>query len=315
MFDGMNILCFASCYAAALVAEIWAVARRRTKRRWTTLVLACVGVVAHTLHLGYRASVADASPLSSPYDWYLLAAWVLAVLFLGLALYFPKSAMGLFVLPPVLALSGAAWLADQQPFAIERAHRFWGGVHGTFLLLGTVTVLVGFIAGVMYLVQSYRLKHKVLSSQGFRLPSLEWLERINSRSLAMSVLLIGVGFGSGVILNEIKHESDAGYLPWTDPVVLSLAAMLVWLIGAELFRLGYRPARGGRKVAYLTVASFVFLAISLASMLLVETEHRPAKRGETNSAVRRPKQNDPRRVTLARFGDVKSDAIGQGGTP
>ncbi len=283
MLDGVNIFWFATCYTAALVVEIWGVMRGRGLHRWFTLALAALGLVAHTFYLFHRATEAQAALLSSPYDWCLLAAWVLAALYIGLALYSPKASMGLFVLPPVLALVGAAMLADQQPFATERAHRFWGNVHGTFLLLGTVTVLVGFVAGLMYLVQSYRLKHKLLPTKGFRLPSLEWLERINSRSLALSVLLIGVGFGSGVILNRIKNANNAGYLPWSDPVVLSLAAMLAWLVAVELFRLGYRPARRGRKVAYLTVATFLFLVITLSALLLVETEHGPTAPDGTRS--------------------------------
>jgi ABC-type uncharacterized transport system permease subunit len=55
--------------------------------------------------------------------------------------------------------------------------------------------------------------------------------------------------------------------------VLSLAAMLLWLVAAEVFRLVYPAARRGRKVAYLTLASFVFLVIALASLMLLDTVH------------------------------------------
>ena len=44
---------------------------------------------------------------------------------------------------------------------------------------------------------------------------------------------------------------------WSDPVVISLAVMFAWLVAAELFRAFYPAARRGRKVAYLTTASFV----------------------------------------------------------
>ena len=40
--------------------------------------------------------------------------------------------------------------------------------------------------------------------------------------------------------------------------------MLAWLLAAAVFNAVYRPARRGRKVAYLTIASFVFLVIALA---------------------------------------------------
>jgi hypothetical protein len=59
---------------------------------------------------------------------------------------------------------------------------------------------------------------------------------------------------------------------WRDPLVVSSSAMLAWLAAAALFNLTYRAARQGRKVAYLTVASFLFLALVLGT-LLVEAQH------------------------------------------
>jgi len=54
--------------------------------------------------------------------------------------------------------------------------------------------------------------------------------------------------------------------------------MLIWLIAAEAFRLIYPAARQGRKVAYLTLASFVFLVIALASFTLLDNVHGPNRR-------------------------------------
>jgi hypothetical protein len=49
--------------------------------------------------------------------------------------------------------------------------------------------------------------------------------------------------------------------------------MLLWLVAAEVFRWVYPAARRGRKVAYLTLASFGFLLIALASLMLMDTVH------------------------------------------
>ncbi|MEN1680282.1 MAG: hypothetical protein AAGJ46_11875 [Planctomycetota bacterium] len=58
-----------------------------------------------------------------------------------------------------------------------------------------------------------------------------------------------------------------GHGLWTDPAVISLSAMLGWLVLVELFRLLYPAARRGRKVAYLTTGSFVFLVITLVALV------------------------------------------------
>ena len=86
-------------------------------------------------------------PLSSNRDWYLLAAWVLAVVYLYLLCSRPRTPFGLVLLPLVLGLIGtAAWLAGPQPFAREPASKVWGVIHGTSLLLAIVAVLLGFAA-------------------------------------------------------------------------------------------------------------------------------------------------------------------------
>jgi hypothetical protein len=179
-------------------------------------------------------------------------------------------------------VAGAA-LADRAPIAPASASRAWGAVHGIFLLVGTVAVMVGCVAGLMYLVQARRLKHKLPPSEGFRMPSLERLAKINSRSIILSALLVGIGFLAGTILN-ITNRGQSGELPWSDPVIWSSGLMLAWLAAAAVFNATYRPARRGQKVAYLTIANFLFLAIALAVLLLVNTEHRARPDGAAGTA-------------------------------
>ncbi len=268
---GISVFCFAASYFVAWMLELTRLWFRSGVRGAIMLGFAAAGFLAQTLYLGYRASQAAAPPLSSSFDWYLLAAWMLAGAYLYLTYYYPRAAVGLYLWPLVLGLIGAAtWFADRRPVAQEPALRVWGMLHGIFLLLGTVTVMVGFVAGLMYLVQASRLKKKHPLTGGIQLPSLERLEHLNSRVVVASVLLIGVGFLAGIVLNLISHRSQ---MPWSDPVVWSSGLMLAWLVAAALFNALYKPARHGRKVAYLTVVSFFFLAISLTVFLVVDTQH------------------------------------------
>ena len=92
--------------------------------------------------------------------------------------------------------------------------------------------------------------------------------------------MLGVGVLSGMVLNLINVRDEAGRLPWNDPVVLSTWLMFFWLLAAVVLGALYRPARQGRKVAYLTLASFVFLAIMLAAGLLMHSRHWGRGEGE-----------------------------------
>jgi ABC-type uncharacterized transport system permease subunit len=276
MLARIEILCFAASYTVALLAELARLVRPEQRPDWARRIaigFGGAGLVAQTLYLAHRGQSA-VTPLSSAFDWYLVAAWSLVAIYLYLAIAHPRYPIGLFVLPLVLGLIGVAtFLADRQPFPSTQASQVWGAIHGGFLAAGTVAVMVGFVAGMMYLAQAYRLKRKLPPPRSFELPSLEWLGRTNGRAMVIAVLTLGIGVVSGVILNLVNHGKQVDQLPWTDPVVLSSTATVVWLTVATLFLVVYRPARQARKVAYLTLASFAFLLMALAIALLVDTQH------------------------------------------
>jgi ABC-type uncharacterized transport system permease subunit len=274
MLAGISITCFAASYLVALLLEVSRLFFRSGVRRAVTVGFVGAGLVAHTLYLAYRAATATGTPLSSEFDWYLVAAWCLAVVYLYLTLEHPQTAFGLFVLPLVLGLIGMAhFFSDPTPYAQTQAAKVWGTIHGAFLLLGTVAVAVGFAGGLMGLVQAYRLKRKLPPLQGLRLPSLEWLERTNIRATAFSVVMLAIGFFSGIVLNLVHHRLKVEELPWNDPIIWGSGLLLAWLVVAALFTVCYKPARQGRKVAYLTVASFVFLVLSIGIRVFLPTSH------------------------------------------
>ena len=294
MLSGISILCFAASYATALALEFSRLFFRSGVRGAILLAFAGAGLVAQTLFLAYRAQTTSAAPLSSEFDWYLVAAWALAAMYVYWTFTHPRTAVGLFALPLVLGLIAlAAFFAKRDPFPVSQASRAWGTLHGVFLLLGVITVLGGFVAGLMHLVHSYQLKHKLRPIQGLQFPSLEWLERVNTRAVFVAAAMLALGFASGVVLNLVNRRSDLpDSVPWTDPVVWSSGVLLAWQLAAAAFSVLYRPARQGRKVAYLTVASFVFLAIAMGVWLASPSSHAPAR----PAAARRAPNSEANRL-------------------
>ncbi len=290
MLSGITILCFTASYAVALAMEVTRLFFRMPVRFFLIIGFAVAGLFAHTVHLWHRTQTGLAAglPLSSWYDWGLLAAWILTALYLGWAIRRPNSPVGLFMLPVVLALIGLAYsLEKAQAFRRDQALQLWGLAHGVLLMLGVVVVSFGFVAGVMYLVQSYRLKHKLQPSSLLRLPSLEWLQEANKHMLVHSLLLILLGMGAGIVMNLIR-TAGKGFVPWTDPVVISSGVLVAWLLAATIFEWTYKPAQQGRKVAYLTVANFVFLAIVLTMLATGASQHAPKKEPAGAPAIGAP---------------------------
>src|SRR3954452_12617206 len=277
MFSHVHVVCFFTSYAIALALEVSRLFFRMPVRLIVMIGFAALGLVLHSAYLWHRAQTGS-MPLSSWHDWYLIAAWTIALAYVGLACSRPQTNVGLFLLPVALALIGVAQaFRNEAAFPRDRALQMWGIAHGLMLLLGTVAVSLGFAAGLMYLVQSWRLKHHVPPRLGLKLPSLEWLQAINKQSLLYSCGFIALGLIAGIILNAIEARGRGPALPWTDSIVVSSALLLVWLLSATIFEWLYKPAQQGRKVAYLTVASFLFLALVMAMLLVGGSQHgRPA---------------------------------------
>lgn len=273
MLSNVHIFCFAASYSVALLLEISRLFFRAPVRIIVAAGFTAAGLLAHTVFVVMRATPnpEQPPPLSSWFDWLLLLAWGVAAMYLFSVLRRPQAAMGIFMLPLVLLLIGVASLFSRvAPFPRDQALCVWGMIHGVALLAGAVAVMIGLVAGAMYLVQSYRLKHKLPPRQGLRLPSLEWLQSVNRRSLVASSCLLAAGLLAGVALNLVQRPVG---MPWTDPVVWTSGGLFLWLVAVLLFESLYKPARQGRKVAYLTLASFVFLGLVLCIVLFGPSQH------------------------------------------
>ena len=134
--SGISVFCFAASYTVALLLELTRMFFRSGVRGALMLGFAGAGFLAHTLFLAYRAVTASGSPLSSAFDWDLLGAWALVVVYLYLTWYHPKVSIGVFLLPLVLALLGLSQFADQQPFPQSRAGKCGEQYTGFFCCWG-----------------------------------------------------------------------------------------------------------------------------------------------------------------------------------
>ncbi len=158
----------------------------------------------------------------------LVVAAVIVIGDLVLRALLPAARYGgqLLFLPAVLSLIAFARLVrDLEPFTRTEAVEVWRNVHAVSMAAGSTAVLVGFLAGAMYLVQSWRLKrHRAGSS--LRLPTLETLGRLNRRCLVISTASVGLGLMSGVVMNLNRW----GHVSWTDRGVMLSLLLFVWLL-------------------------------------------------------------------------------------
>lgn len=309
MLAGVSELCFGASYAIALVLEILRLFLRVSVRSGVMFAIVMAGMIAHSAFLMYRLQQMAPNALLNWYLGCILLSWVVALHYLFVFALTRRPIAGLLLLPTSLTMIVLAHVFPQS----DEAVKVWNVVHGFSLAIGMASVVIGFMAGLLYLVQSYRLKHKVPVDSRAWLPSLERLQHINERCLLASVGLLGFGLVSGVLLN-LKRRGSEHAIPWSDPVVVASVVWLAWLLAVLLFHAFYRPARQGRKIAYMTIASFGFLGIVLSVMRWMPS-HQSLE--STTVAPAQASQNDVPRATAldvsALDSSARQAAIVQGG--
>ena len=253
--DGITRFCFAMSYAVAFGLELLQLAWPRPAQRLAAILFATAGLLAHSLFL-----LTQRPSLAIPYGSLLALAWVVASFGVVGMLHYRKLAWAVFVLPVALGLVLLTWAypaaaTDHNELLGER---FWGILHGTLLLLAAVGVSVGFVASVMYLVQSARLRAKTRPGSGVKLLNLERLGEMNRRAIVAAFPLLTLGLLVGVVLLSLRPAAD-----WAATKVLSTAAL--WVAFLVLFYLRVATAVSPRRLAWLTVAAFVLLVLTLAA--------------------------------------------------
>ena len=215
-FGRITVFCFAASYAVAVALELARQLRPQPALRGLALGFAAAGLVAHTIFISVNPL-----PLQTGFGSLMFLAWILAVFSLYGTIHHPRLAWGLFAWPVVLGLIVLAEVTEGPPprpsepawelFALE-GKQFWPIFHGALMLLAAVGVCVGFVASIMYLVQTHRLKTKQLPGRGPKLWSLERLEQMNRRAIILSfpLLTLGLLVAGWQMLTELRGRMPEG---------------------------------------------------------------------------------------------------------
>ena len=273
-----------------------------TRPRWRRLlvvVAAVAGIVAHTWYLGRRAGQAPVGAALQP-------ARLVSRRRVGAGRHLRRRSCS--------TTRARRWACSccrsrsasspprtgpaTEPLASFAAPRFWGRVHGVFLMLGTVAVLLGLRRRAD--VPRAKLPAQAQAPDRRPLPPAQpRMARTRQQPLARRRRRCWSRSASSPASSLALAQADAGGVPWTDPVVLSLSGMLSWLVAAEAFRLAYPAARRGRKVAYLTLAGFVFLVLTLATFSQHDDDAAAKREQRARVAQIRNQKSDIRNRAVA----------------
>jgi ABC-type transport system involved in cytochrome c biogenesis permease subunit len=250
-------------YVCALAAYAWHFAQRSAVvgRSATTLLVAAA--LSHTFVIGMQTMEFGHVPVAGATSAISTFVWLLALSYLYVEMTTDERAMGVFILPLLVALQTIPAL---RPGIEDRAAVLQGplfGVHVSSLLFAYASFALACVLGITYVLLFKEIKAKHLGFFYARLPSLQVLDRMNQRAIVIGWVFLTIG----MIVGGIWAAQARGGYGAGDPRVQAISledpkiyvALLCWFVYSfELFaarRIGW----GGRRVAYLSAVGFVIV--------------------------------------------------------
>lgn len=264
-------------YAAAAAAYAIHFARREPGVGRTATTLLLCAALAHTFVIGMQTMEVRAVPFANTSRAISTFVWFLTLSYLYLETTTDERAMGVFVMPIVIGLQTIPVLYPgiESPDPVLDSPWFW--VHGSSLLFAYASFALASVLGLTYMLQFKEIKKKHLGYLYKRLPSLQILDAMNSRAVAVGWLFLTIGVIAGILWASqaravAPENTNIQQMSLNDPKIFF--AVLTWAVYS--FALFSRRTLGwnGRRAAWLSALGFVIVLLNFVPVsYFVTTSH------------------------------------------
>lgn len=252
-------------YGAAFVVYIWHFSRRQPAVGRAATTLLVFAVLAHTFVIGMQTMQIGQVPISGTTPFISTFVWLLALAYLYIEMTTDERAMGVFILPLLVALQAipAFMPSAENPAAVLQGPLF--GLHVSSLLFAYASFALACVIGITYALLFKEIKAKQLGIFYVRLPSLQILDRMNQAAIIIGWVFLTLGLLAGGLFAAQVRTSAAG-----DPHVQAMSlhdpkifvALLCWAVYSFEAFAARRIGWGGRRAAYLSALGFAIVLLN-----------------------------------------------------
>lgn len=246
------------CYFLGMIKYFLHIAFRRKALYYLATGITITGFVFHTAMLFAISIKSGHGPYSTPFEYTSFFAWTVMGAMIIAILVFRVTSLGMFLSPIGFLIMAHSFLLPRAAVPTIPIKAFWLTMHNTVSFLAFSSFAVLFAASVMYLIQERQLKSHNAGVWLKRMPDLDTLDTLFSRSLLFGFPLITVGVGAGLIWSF----SNSGSLFGNNPAK-NIPMFLVWLLFAVLMVTRSIFGLRGHKIAMFGLAAFTMAVIAL----------------------------------------------------
>jgi ABC-type transport system involved in cytochrome c biogenesis permease subunit len=272
----LNFLLLALYATAGVVYGIHFARRQPAIGRVATTILLLAALV-HTFLIGMQTMEVRHVPFANTSNAISTFVWLLTLSYLYLELSTDERAMGVLILPIVVALQIIPTLNPGTENRNPVLDSPWFWVHISSLLFAYASFGLAAVLGLTYMLQFKEIKQKHLGYLYTRLPSLEILDTMNSRAVVIGWLFLTVGVIVGAIWATqarelLPNNSNLQAMSLDDPKIFG--AMLTWAVYSFSVFARQRLGWNGRRAAWLSAIGFGIILLNFVPVsYFVTTSH------------------------------------------
>ena len=254
-------------YILAALAAVTSLPGRRERLARMAETLAGAGWVCHTVSLAMRWVETGRPPVLTLAEGVSVVIWAVVAWQLWSARRSGDRVLGAFVLPVVLVL-GLLLPTGLRTMALPSAAASgWVWAHVGLALMGLAALVLNFAGALMYLLQERQLKGRRPGTWYYRLPALDTLDRLSLRTLTVGFPFLTAGLALGMIW----AGPSVGPVLSRDP--LAAFSLVMWVVYALTLAGRVVGQWHGRRAAWLAVAGFCTLLLTLGAGVVVQGRH------------------------------------------
>lgn len=264
-------------YAAAGIAYAVHFARRQPEAGRLATTLLVFAALSHTFLIGMQTMEVRHVPFANPSNAVSTFVWLLALSYLYLEITTDERAMGVFIVPMLVGLQTIPVLSPGVERMDPALDSPWFWVHVASLLFAYASFGLASVLGLTYVVQFKEIKKKHLGYFYTRLPSLQTLDVMNARAVAVGWLCLTLGVVAGALWTAqaraaVPNDPNLQAMSLNDPKIF--VTILTW--GVYSFAVFARRTLGwsGRRAAWLSALGFAIVLLNfLPISYFVTTSH------------------------------------------
>lgn len=238
-----------AAYLGAFMFYAFSFWSRNAAVRNLALKFAYAGVLFNTGAVVLRGVLIGGLPLNNGFEFGLCFVFAAAVAFVIIEKQFNVSAIGLFVMPVLVAIS--IWLVSLdltvQP-VMPALRSYWLAVHVSAAVIAYGSFAVSFAVAIAYLVKEQ--KENDAQSRVHELPALKVLDEVSYKLIFIGVPFLTIMLVTGAVWAEYAWGR---FWSW-DPK--ETWALITWLVYAIYLHTRFMRGFKGKKAAWLSVLGF-----------------------------------------------------------